>query len=155
MFCEQCGANLESGATFCQSCGSKVEVKETGSFDASLSKEATSSPNSTPVIPVTTPNQGYNSGYSQSLPVSDQDAPLSVGTYVGMLLINFLPIVNVIIYLVWALGSDVNKNKKNFSIAMLIFIGISVALSIILTVMLGFMMAAFATEFLENPGLYY
>jgi uncharacterized membrane protein len=59
--------------------------------------------------------------------------PLGVGSYIGMFLLMAIPLVNIILLIVWAVSSDVNKNKKNFAIA-------SIILGIIMTI-IGFLLS--------------
>ena len=66
---------------------------------------------------------------------SNVSEPISVGGYVGMFILMGIPLVNIICLIVWICSS--NKNTKNFGLAYLILIGISVGLSILTTVLIA------------------
>lgn len=55
-------------------------------------------------------------------------APLRVGQFIGMFLLQYLPLVNIILLFVWAFGSSVNRNKKNIARAALIIAAAAVVL---------------------------
>lgn len=50
----------------------------------------------------------------------DPDAPLSMGQFLGMMLLTCIPIVGFILLLVWAFSGSSNENKKNYARAALI-----------------------------------
>ena len=47
--------------------------------------------------------------------------PMSVGDWFFSLLVLAIPILNIIMYLVWALGSSGNVNRKNFCMASILW----------------------------------
>lgn len=51
---------------------------------------------------------------------SNVDDVMTVGDWIGTMIILSIPIVNIIMYFLWAFGDSVNKNKKNFAKATLI-----------------------------------
>ncbi len=61
---------------------------------------------------------------------------MSVGSWFITLLILAIPIVNIIMYFIWAFGNG-NVNRKNFCRAGLIFMLIAVVLSVIFSAMMG------------------
>lgn len=72
-----------------------------------------------------------NTHKSPSQPYTHEDtSPLSMGNFFVMMLIAAIPIVNIIILCVWAFGSDVNVNRKNYARAQLIIILIAMLISI-------------------------
>lgn len=83
---------------------------------------------------------------------SNVSEPISVGGYLGMFILMGIPLVNIICLIVWICSS--NKNTKNFGLAYLILIGISVGISIITTVVIfligGFAMSATIPEIVEG-----
>jgi uncharacterized membrane protein YvbJ len=128
MICKNCGAEVTDGAMFCGNCGSRMDVQEKA-----------------PIQPAPQPaSQQYETQYSQPntgyVPQNSyQDRlrePLSTGNFMVMMLVSFIPIVNLIMLLVWAFSSDTNLNKKNWSRAMLIWWLIGFAISIILSIAL-------------------
>lgn len=63
--------------------------------------------------------------------------PMSVGGYIGTMLLMAIPLVGFILMLVWSFGSNVNINKKNFCRATLIMAVIGIVVSILLSSVLG------------------
>lgn len=83
------------------------------------------------------PQPGYGS-YNQGYNPNDQLAPvMSVGEWMITLIIMAIPLVGIIMYFVWAFGDGTNPSKKNFCKAGLIFMLISVVLSILFAATCG------------------
>lgn len=57
-------------------------------------------------------------------------SPLSMGSYVGMLVLSLIPIVNLIMFLVWGFGSP-NLNRRNYGRAALIVLAIVIFLEFV------------------------
>lgn len=68
----------------------------------------------------------------QSAITYDPDAPLSMGQFLGMMLLTCIPVVGLILLLVWAFSGSSNENKKNFARAELIMAIIFTVLWLIL-----------------------
>ncbi|MBR2805491.1 MAG: hypothetical protein IKE18_01780 [Oscillospiraceae bacterium] len=81
-------------------------------------------------------NYQYQQPYPQPYQYQQQaEAPLTVGQWVGTLLLMLIPVVNTVMLFVWAFGNG-HKDRSNFAKAELIISLILVAISIVLT-MLG------------------
>ncbi len=78
--------------------------------------------------------------------------PISVKDWLITLLIFAIPIVGIIMMFVWAFSSDVNINKKNFSKAYLIFIGIMIALMIIFYIIMFIFIMMFVGAAVSSQG---
>jgi len=63
--------------------------------------------------------------------VSMDKKPLSVGEWMLTIFVLAIPLVNIIMYFVWALSSSGNLNRKNFCIASLLW-------ALIIIVLVGF-----------------
>lgn len=74
-------------------------------------------------------------------------APLSVLSYIGMIILFAIPIVGLIMMFVWGFGSDVNPNRKNYALAMLILLIVGIVLSIVLSIAFGAVIAALFSDF--------
>lgn len=61
-----------------------------------------------------------------------QDAPLTVGECLLMLLIYSIPLVNVVAVLYWALSGSVNRNKKSLAQALIVWGLIGILLAFLL-----------------------
>lgn len=131
MFCPSCGKQNPDDSKFCESCGSKLNG-QTAQASPPPQQTYSPSPPQQNYAPPPPPQQSYSGGYQAQS--SHLTAPLTLGNYIGMYLLLMIPFVNFILLLVWAFGSDVNLNKKNFARAALIMGLIVAALSIILSV---------------------
>lgn len=120
--CASCGAALDPSGKFCPACG------------APISEQA--------AAPATPPTAYQQPAYTA--PASNQAlAPvMSVGSYIGMMLLACIPLVGFILLLVWAFGSNENPNKKNYARAVLLLSVIAIVISIIFIIATGGLMAA-------------
>ena len=66
---------------------------------------------------------------------------MSVKNWVITLLLQCLPIVNIVMLFIWAFGNAKFEARKNYAKAMLIMMAISLVLSIILGMLLSFSLA--------------
>ena len=57
--------------------------------------------------------------------------PLKTKTFFWLEVLKEIPIVNLIVFLVWAFSSDINLNKKNYARAQLIWYLVEIAIIII------------------------
>jgi hypothetical protein len=80
------------------------------------------------------------------------DKPMSFGDWMKTILLLMIPVVNFVLMIYWAFGSEVNTSKKNYFRAQLvlslIIFGITVIAGI-LSVLLGL---SFITDFAENAN---
>lgn len=130
-FCETCGTPIEEGAKFCPSCGKVAATIQTPPPPVQQYQP----PVQTYAPPV---QQQFTPPPQQNFYQKVEDtSPMKVGQYIVMMLLLCIPIANIILPFVWAFGSNVNVNKKNFARAILIFAGIALVLYIILFIILG------------------
>lgn len=61
---------------------------------------------------------------------AEQERPLSTGGWMVTLFVLALPVVNIIMYLVWALGGD-NLGRRNFCRASILWFLIALAVSVV------------------------
>jgi len=69
-------------------------------------------------------------------------ASQSVGQWMLTLFISFIPLVNIIMFFVWAFGSATPPDKANWAKAMLIWVAIFIGLSILMSLLGGGLMMA-------------
>ncbi len=79
----------------------------------------------------------------------DNEEPLSVGGWIGTLLVMCVPIVNLVMIFVWGFGNG-NQGRKNYALAVLILSLIVTALFIVITILNG---AAISQAFSEMQNL--
>jgi xanthine/uracil permease len=75
--------------------------------------------------------------------------PLSVKDWMLTIFITIIPLVNLIMYFVWAFGSDTHPSKKNWAKASLIWLAIAIVLYIIIFAIFG---AAMMSSMNNNVG---
>lgn len=73
----------------------------------------------------------------QNNAVDVRTKPMTVGNWFVTMLLSFIPVVNIICFIVWAVSGSTNKNKQNWARAMWIWAAISVVIGIVLTIVAG------------------
>lgn len=80
----------------------------------------------------------YNAPQQPVYPPYVQEDPtkkvMSVGEYIGIFILSSIPVVNIIMWIVWLVSPNTNKNKKNYIIAQIIITLICVVLAFIISV---------------------
>lgn len=110
-------------------------------------------------------NQQYNTQYQQtynSQPVppvappygTPDTQPVSIGGWIGVMLLTCLPLVNLIMLFVWAFSSSTKKSLKNYARASLILILIGVVLAVVVSIILAVSGISIFSE-LSRSGYYY
>jgi hypothetical protein len=140
-YCPSCGTPVENGGAFCPSCGTSIGAAQPAQ-QASAPPQPVGQPQ---------PAQTWTAPAYTNAPLNnDLDAPLSVGQYLGMLILLGIPIVGLVLVLMWAFGSNVNQNKKNYARATLILGIIVLVLAIALSSVLSIFMSEVFSSF--NQG---
>lgn len=81
------------------------------------------------------------------------EEPVSLGTWIGILLLGMVPCVNIIMLFVWAF-SEGKKSRQNYARAALIVAAIIIVLYILFAAVFGAaLMATMATSMSELQGL--
>jgi ABC-type multidrug transport system permease subunit len=75
--------------------------------------------------------QPYNPQYQPNSGIQELEPPISLGSWLLIMLLVAIPCVNIIMLFIWAFSRDVITTKKNYSRAMLIFMAISIVLGLI------------------------
>jgi amino acid transporter len=66
--------------------------------------------------------------------VETKERPISTGGWFGILFLLALPVLNLLLLIIWAVGGTGRVNKKNFARAVLLWMAIGVVLSILVAV---------------------
>lgn len=140
MYCQNCGSRLEDNATFCSECGTRTSDDSTTN-NVQPQAPAQAAPRPTPqAAPRPTPQPAPQTAPVQRpmqqttpMPNTGLNAPLGVMSYIGMFILMGIPLVNFVCMLMWMFGSNVNKNKKNFAIAVFIMAIVGIILSFLLS----------------------
>ncbi len=148
MECTTCGTTLPDDATFCTNCGVLLAEPETMEYAATQEipiQELEMEPfaqESLGTAPTGTPafSQPETNELSAPSVLEQRDEPyfrlvnnrepLGVWTYVGMLLVLFVPAVNVVMFVRWLCQKSANVNKRNFALALLIVLALCVLILI-------------------------
>ncbi len=136
MFCPNCGKSNPDGSKFCENCGTNM-LESNG-----VQQAAPQQPVAPPPAPVY--QQPPQPQYQAPAAPANLSAPLSVGGFLGTMIVMAIPIVNIIMLFVWGFGANANLNRKNLCRAMLILAAIGVVLSILFSIAFGSIFSAFA-----------
>ena len=127
LVCPGCQAPVTQESRFCETCGYRLEAEVPASPQPAMQHAAPSpNPEYTPPVapkPVNvTPSYPTQAAYTaHPLPAASlRDSPVSLGTWIGTLIILMIPFVNLIMLLVWALGPNVNRSLQNYCRALLL-----------------------------------
>lgn len=63
--------------------------------------------------------------------------PVTVGKWVGLLILSAIPVVNIICWIVWLCSSTTNKSIKNFLVAEIVVYAISIGVVVLVSVLLA------------------
>ncbi|MHC4580698.1 MAG: hypothetical protein ACYS14_04525 [Planctomycetota bacterium] len=66
-----------------------------------------------------------------------RNSPMSVGEWMITLLVLAIPLVNLIMYLYWALSTSGNVNRKNFCIASILWFFIVMGIAMVFSLLVG------------------
>lgn len=136
-FCSNCGKQLEEGLTICEDCAIEInqqqqQPKKESEFQQQVYNTQTN---------YNRPNYQH-SNYQQPYGGFDTEKPISVGQYMGIILLRFVPIVGLILYIIWAFSSDININKRNLCRAFLLLPLILIAVYIIIVIIITAILTA-------------
>jgi len=67
----------------------------------------------------------------------DNAQPMTIGDWFITLLVLAIPVVNIIMYLVWACGSSGNVNRKNFCTASILWVVILFGFALVFGIFAG------------------
>lgn len=83
------------------------------------------------------PNQQPQQPQQPYYPQQPLEAPMTVGDWMLTILLTLIPCVNIIMLFVWAFGGSAQQSKSNWAKAQLIWVAISIGLTILLYVVIG------------------
>lgn len=138
MICANCKYEIPEGHKFCPMCGTKGEQMQTEAVNqpdmpqVQQPANGWQAPQQIQAGAQQYMNQQTPQAYAPSnIPVPKGLAPVvGVGTYIGMSLISWIPVVGFIMTIIWAVQKG-NKSKRNFAAALLILIIIGTAVGVL------------------------
>lgn len=151
--CTKCGTLVSGNGTFCPQCGAPMEMAVDTGSSVNLEKPA-SAPNPAPAPTYQQPAQGYQQpaqGYQQPAQSTPQYSAvnndvMSVGQWVGTIILSGLGIIGVILLFVWAFSGDTPLNKKNYAKAMLILVAVGVGIYVLALIIMFAIGVGFSNE---------
>ncbi len=111
--CPACGAQAPEGEGYCAACGAKLP----GAAQAGAPRAGEVSPYCDRLLRAERPGPSAPSPYRA--PADPSLAPVSVGTWLGVLVLLAIPLVNVILIIVWASCAE-RRSLRNFARALVI-----------------------------------
>lgn len=82
-------------------------------------------------------NDNYNSDPYNPYNNTQLEEPVSFKEWMITILIMLIPVVNIVMFFVWAFGGSAKKSKSNFFKAMLIYLAIAIIIEIIAVIAMG------------------
>ncbi|CAK7042277.1 hypothetical protein [Tissierella sp.] len=76
-------------------------------------------------------SQDYNKPW-EGPESKNNDNVMTIGEWIGILIILAVPILNILMYVLWAFSSGTNKNLQNFCRATLIIAAITIAFGMLI-----------------------
>lgn len=153
-FCTSCGAPLEEDKKFCTECGAPAA--------ATVNQEPAREPVAAAQLagasaPVAVQAPAYQAPPPQTAYAPTQPAGKPTGLYapigtlgwLGIMLLLLIPIVNIVLLIVWAVGGCQKAVKRSFARATLIFL----VISIILGLVVGHFAKQAVNSFLQESGI--
>lgn len=142
MNCKNCGANVPDNVKYCPKCGSPVEFsreaqpddfEKTQSLAGNYPDDSQQFYDTPPVAPP--PVNVYQQAPVNA--VDPTDMPVSIGAWIGVFVLNCIPLVNLIMLFVWAFSSTTKKSLKNYARAVLILFLIGIAIGLIVSIIIA------------------
>ncbi len=78
--------------------------------------------------------EGLNSNELQQLQKQYENRPMTVGDWVGSILLLLIPIANIVLLFVWAFGGNAPLSKRNWAKAHLLILAVVFGLYIVIFV---------------------
>lgn len=114
MICKMCNTENPDGNSFCQNCGQPLNETVNSNVQN---------------------YQYYQQSGQNNRPT--ESYPMSIGSWIGVFFLSFIPIANIILLFVWAFGGTSKVSLKNYARAQLILALIAILLVVILAVIIG------------------
>jgi len=115
MLCPNCASELDGDR--CDNCGFTLKIPAGGV----VPKMEDFAP---PVRPPPGPGMGFADYPAQGFISRRDDTPMSIGGFIGMILIAMVPIAGFALLIFWTCSKKVNVNRRNWAAAMLIILAV-------------------------------
>lgn len=147
--CPACGAQAPEGEGYCAACGAKLP----GAAQAGAPRAGEVSPYCDRLLRAERPEPSVPPPYhvpapQPPAPADPSLAPVSVGTWLGVLVLLAIPLVNVILIIVWASCAE-RRSLRNFARALVICLLVLLIFMVITGILLAREGLSFADVFLR------
>jgi hypothetical protein len=140
-YCPKCYAGVGAEDSVCSNCGNVLTPKiapinETPVPEISDAIDLSSDTEVAQEISISESTTAISSIQENSPitpPVETKEATMTLGDWMITLLLLYLPIVNIVMLIIWSVDAKTNPTKKHFAWASLIYMGIGIVLSIIIS----------------------
>lgn len=133
VFCTNCGTQVADGVKFCTSCGTPIAATAPSAEQPPVTPpQAAQQPPVAASPPIQRPTVAPPPPPVYTAPSAAtvyQEEPISTGSYIGILLLLLIPIVNLICVIIWACGGSRKRNKTNLARALLVWMLIGTVLA--------------------------
>lgn len=133
MYCKTCNKTFPQGTAFCDTCGGRLESEGTSVQNPTVNQPSTSGY-------TYQPNQAAHSFTPPPYPMSSQvtvNNHMTTLKWIGVFILNCIPVVGFIAMLVWAFGSGRCPSLKSFARAFLILFLLGIIISVVISVVYG------------------
>lgn len=135
MNCVHCGHELPQGASCCPACTAVQPKNPSAKENVSVKAPAAAASPYSHIAPaaVSAAPVSVSEAPSASVPAasSASTAPIGMGGYLGIIILMFIPIINIVFALLWSFSDKANVNRRNLSRAFLVVMGVGLFLAII------------------------
>lgn len=115
--CPNCNLYYDDSANVCSACNGAL-------VDANAAPQAQ-------------PAQQYEAPQYETPSYDNTSKPVTVGKWVGLLILSAIPVVNIICWIVWLCSSTTNKSIKNFLVAEIVVYAICIGVGVLVSVLLA------------------
>ncbi len=126
--CPNCNLYYDDSANVCSACnGALVDANAAPQAQPAQQYEAQ-------------PAQQYEAQPAPQYEAPSYDntsKPVTVGKWVGLLILSAIPVVNIICWIVWLCSSTTNKSIKNFLVAEIVVYAICIGVGVLVSVLLA------------------
>ena len=140
-FCKQCGNEIIEGKKFCTECGVPAEN--------AVEKEIPKAQQYTYAQPQQAYAQPQYADPDAPPPKGSKYEPMTTKEFIVVSLIMLIPVVNIVLLIVWALGGCKKINKRNMARASLIIM----IIVFIISILVGMAVKALFNKALNEAGL--
>lgn len=128
--CPNCNLYYDDSANVCSACNGAL-------VDANAAPQAQAQPQYQQQYYQPQQQQQYYQPQNVAPSYDNTSKPVTVGKWVGLLILSAIPVVNIICWIVWLCSSTTNKSIKNFLVAEIVVYAICIGVGVLVSVLLA------------------